>query len=65
MMIDKQKLITAVKTLLQEEIIEQEDDVSIIKSYIDNNDYVNLYGKLKWELADSDMDIYYNSESKE
>ncbi len=57
MMIDKHKLIVAVKSLLQEEMIEQED-VPIIKSYIDNNDYVNLYGKLKWELADSD--IYYN-----
>tara|TARA_Y100001963_G_scaffold95119_1_gene130917 strand:+ start:1893 stop:2078 length:186 start_codon:yes stop_codon:yes gene_type:complete len=61
-MIDKQKLITAVKSLLQEEMIEQED-VSIIKSYIDNNEYERLYGKLKWELVDSD--IYYNSESKE
>ena len=57
MMIDKHKLIVAVKSLLQEEMVEQED-VPIIKSYIDNNDYVNLYGKLKWELADSD--IYYN-----
>jgi predicted ATP-dependent Lon-type protease len=57
MMIDKHKLIVAVKSLLQEEMIEQEE-VPIIKSYIDNNDYVNLYGKLKWELADSD--IYYN-----
>jgi len=56
-MIDKHKLIVAVKSLLQEEMIEQEE-VPIIKSYIDNNDYVNLYGKLKWELADSD--IYYN-----
>jgi|8_EtaG_2_1085327.scaffolds.fasta_scaffold48703_3 hypothetical protein len=57
MMIDKHKLIVAVKSLLQEEMIEQED-VPIIKSYIDNNDYVNLYGKLKWELVDSD--IYYS-----
>jgi len=38
-------------------MIEQED-VPFIKSYIDNNDYVNLYGKLKWELVDSD--IYYS-----
>ncbi len=57
MMIDKHKLIVAVTILLQEEMIEQED-MPIIRSWIDNKDYANLYQKLKWELADSD--IYYN-----
>jgi len=57
MMIDKHKLIVAVTILLQEEMIEQED-MPIIRSWIDNKDYVNLYQKLKWELADSD--IYYS-----
>lgn len=57
MMIDKTKLIIAVQNLLEDEMIDQED-VPTIQSWIDNKNYSNLYGKLKWELAGSD--IYYS-----
>lgn len=57
MLIDKNKLIIAVQNLLEDEIIDQED-VPYVKSLIENKHYADLYGVLKWELADSD--IFYN-----
>jgi hypothetical protein len=59
MAIDKTKLIIAVQNLLEDEMIDQED-VPTIQSWIDNRNYANLYGRLKWELAGSD--IYYSGE---
>ena len=57
MLIDKSKLIIAVQSLLEEEMVYQED-VPLVQSYLESRDYANLYGKLKWELADSD--IFYS-----
>ena len=57
MMIDKEKLIVAVNNLIDEEMI-SEKDLPTIKSWVNNRNYADLYGSLKYELADSD--IYYN-----
>tara|TARA_S200002703_G_scaffold4271_1_gene5587 strand:+ start:564 stop:755 length:192 start_codon:yes stop_codon:yes gene_type:complete len=57
MMIDKEKLLVAVNNLIDEEMI-SEKDLPTIKSWVDNRNYADLYGSLKYELADSD--IYYN-----
>lgn len=57
MMIDKEKLIVAVNNLIDEEMI-PEKDLPTIKSWLDNRNYADLYGSLKYELANSD--IYYN-----
>lgn len=57
MMIDKEKLIVAVNNLIDEEMI-PEKDLPTIKSWVDNRNYADLYGSLKYELANSD--IYYN-----
>ena len=60
MLINKSKLIIAVQSLLEEEMIEQED-VPLVQSYLESRNYANLYGKLKWELAANDCDIFYDS----
>lgn len=57
MMIDKEKLIVAVNNLIDEEMI-SEEDLPTIKSWVASRNYADLYGSLRYELANSD--IYYN-----
>lgn len=64
MLIDKRKLIIAVQSLLEEEMIDQED-VPLVQSYLESRNYANLYGVLKWELAANDCDIFCDSPKRE
>ena len=58
MMISKEKLLKAIKNLIDDEMV-NEEDLEYIKMLMSNYSYSELYAYFKFDLIDSD--IYINN----